>query len=62
MSLAALAAQAHAVGAVMTEEDVNALDDVGDSAAMMGQTFKGITGHLAGCICSGALNSNHIIK
>ena len=46
--LAALAAQAHAVGAVMTEEDVNALDDVGDSAAMMGQTFKGITGHLAG--------------
>ena len=45
--LAALADEANRVGAVMSEKDIGALDGMKDSADAMGNTIKGITGHLA---------------
>jgi phage-related protein len=45
--LARLAEQAHLVGAVMSEEDVTALDDMGDAGAGLKASIQGITGTLA---------------
>jgi len=55
-NLAALADEANRVGAVMSEEDVEALDKFSDSGAAMGNTIKGITGHLAAAFAP-ALNT-----
>jgi phage-related protein len=54
--LAALADEANRVGAVMSEQDVEALDKFSDSSAAMGNTIKGITGHLAAAFAP-ALNT-----
>ena len=45
--LAKLAEEANRVGAVMSEKDVEALDQFKDSSDALGNTIKGITGHLA---------------
>jgi phage-related protein len=54
--LKALADEANRVGAVMSEKDVEALDQFSDSSAAMGNTIKGITGTLAAAFAP-ALNA-----
>ena len=54
--LSALADEAHRVGAIMSEEDVESLDKFKDSSDAMGNTLKGITGHLAAAFAP-ALNT-----